>query len=106
MAGQPKLSEMVDSLPSYPLLRGSAASDGVDMPRLEKRLLALEPLSVKHTDGIRLDFKEGWLLVRPSGTEPKIRITAEAKTEAETSRLFNDCKQAIRDSGLVEGKSK
>jgi len=104
IAGQQKVSELVDSLPSYPLLRGSAAGDGVDMSRLESRLLALEPLSVSHTDGIKLDFKEGWLLVRPSGTEPKIRITAEAKTEAGAAQIYNNCKQAIRESTVMEGK--
>jgi phosphoglucosamine mutase len=104
IAGEQKLSGLVDSLPSYPLLRGSVASDGVDMSRLESQLLALEPLSVSHTDGIKLDFKAGWLLVRPSGTEPKIIITAEAKTEDEAARLYNGCMQAIRESTLVEGK--
>jgi phosphoglucosamine mutase len=32
-------------------------------------------------DGIRLSLKEGWLLIRASGTEPFIRVTVEGKTE-------------------------
>lgn len=32
-------------------------------------------------DGLRSDTAEGWVLVRPSGTEPYIRITSEAKNE-------------------------
>jgi phosphomannomutase/phosphoglucomutase len=31
-------------------------------------------------DGYRLDFGDGWVLVRPSGTEPLIRIYAEARS--------------------------
>ncbi len=31
-------------------------------------------------DGIRIDWDDRWVLVRPSNTEPVIRITAEAKT--------------------------
>lgn len=35
--------------------------------------------SVDRTDGIRLNFEDGWVLARPSGTEPLIRISAEAR---------------------------
>ncbi|MEM3030449.1 MAG: phosphoglucosamine mutase [Candidatus Micrarchaeia archaeon] len=39
-------------------------------------------------DGVRLDFDEGWLLIRPSGTEPVIRITCEHKSEKELKALY------------------
>jgi phosphoglucosamine mutase len=104
IAARQKLSNLVDSLPSYPLLRGSTASDGVAMSRLESRLGALEPISVSNTDGIKLNFQDGWLLVRPSGTEPKIRITAEAKSEATARQLYESCLQAIKDSIVAEGE--
>ena len=86
------------------MLRGSTVSDGVDMSRLESSLKALEPLSVSNTDGIKLNFRDGWLLVRPSGTEPKIRITAEAKSEENARQLYESCLQAIKDSVVTEGE--
>ena len=104
IAAKQKLSELVDSIPSYPLLRGSTVSDGVDMSRLESSLKALEPLSVSNTDGIKLNFRDGWLLVRPSGTEPKVRITAEAKSEENARQLYESCLQAIKDSVVTEGE--
>ncbi len=104
IAARQKLSELVDSIPSYPLLRGSTVSDSVDMSRLESSLKALEPLSVSNTDGIKLNFRDGWLLVRPSGTEPKIRITAEARSEETARQLYESCLQAIKDSAVAEGE--
>jgi phosphomannomutase/phosphoglucomutase len=41
------------------------------------------------TDGYRLDYDDGWVLIRPSGTESKIRVYAEAKTEKRAETLAN-----------------
>ncbi len=39
------------------------------------------PVRVSHMDGLRLEFAdESWLLLRPSGTEPVVRVCAEAPT--------------------------
>jgi len=39
-----------------------------------------------HTDGIRITGSGGWILIRPSGTEPYIRITAEGRDEKPLER--------------------
>lgn len=39
------------------------------------------------TDGLRVIFDDGWLLVRPSGTEPIFRCFAEAKTDKRAEEL-------------------
>ena len=93
-----KLSELVDSLPAYPLQRGSIVTGGINISDLESGLLVLNPESVGNTDGIKLNFSDGWLLVRSSGTEPKIRITAEAKSEERVMELYNKCLQLIKES--------
>ncbi len=89
IASRQRLSQLVDNIPCYPLLRGSIANEGVATSDLEKRLLAMEPLSVSSIDGIKLNFEDGWLLVRTSGTEPKIRVTAEAKSETRVRQLYD-----------------
>ena len=59
--------------------------------------MVLKPVSVSNIDGIKLNFSDGWLLIRPSGTEPKIRLTAEAKDEARVQRIYNSGLKAIKD---------
>ncbi len=101
IASRQKLSPLVDSIPCYPLLRSSMANEGVVVSDLARQLLALEPLSVNNIDGIKLNFKDGWLLIRASGTEPKIRITAEARSEARVHQLYDSGVSIIK--GCMKG---
>lgn len=48
------------------------------------------PVSVSHMDGLRLEFNdESWLLLRPSGTEPVVRIYAEASSIEHRDELLD-----------------
>lgn len=84
------LADPVDDMPDYVTLRESAdCPDEAKQPamaHLQGELAALGDTTV--LDGVRLDTDEGWALVRPSGTEPKLRVTAEAEVEAEANRLM------------------
>ncbi|MFC1870804.1 phosphopentomutase/phosphoglucosamine mutase [Chloroflexota bacterium] len=97
IASKNQLSTIVDEIPSYPILRGSIVDEGIVMTALEQRLMATDPISVSKIDGIRLGFEDGWLLIRCSGTEPKIRITAEAKIEIRTREIYDSAIKAISD---------
>jgi len=96
IAGENKLSGLLDDIPQYQIIRGSVAGAGVKASELEKRLLDMEPLSLSHIDGVKLNFNDGWLLIRASGTEPKIRITAEAKSEERLHQLYDDGVRVIK----------
>jgi phosphomannomutase len=43
-------------------------------------------------DGVKIDFEQGWVHLRPSNTEPVIRIYAEAGSETEAEGLLNKVK--------------
>ncbi len=49
-------------------------------------------------DGSRLSLKNGWLLVRASGTEPLIRLTVEGESLAAAKDIIGKATQVIRDN--------
>ena len=48
---------------------------------------------INRVDGLRIDWKDGWLHIRKSGTEPIVRIIAEARTKKEAEEL---CEKVIK----------
>jgi phosphoglucosamine mutase len=104
IAAENKLSGLADAVPVYPLFRGNIDSAGLDITRLNSILESMQPRGINRLDGIKLDFKDGWLLVRPSGTEPKIRLTAEAKTEKSARELYERGLAAVK-SAVNGGRS-
>ncbi len=44
---------------------------------------------VSYADGCKVYFRDGWIIVRFSSTEPRVRIFAEARTMGDARRLVN-----------------
>ncbi len=50
-------------------------------------------------DGTKLVFDDGsWLMIRPSGTEPKVRFYIEARTEEGKKAVFETAEKMTRDA--------
>ncbi|MGQ4554966.1 phosphoglucosamine mutase [Halobellus sp. GM3] len=100
VASEGPLSALVDDLPSYPIRRESVRTDekAAAMDRV-RELAAAEYASSTTLDGVRIDTDEGWFLVRSSGTEPLVRITAEARAEADAESLFEAARSLV-DRGI------
>ncbi|HEX54993.1 MAG: phosphoglucosamine mutase [Candidatus Altiarchaeales archaeon] len=52
---------------------------------------------VSYVDGIRIRNEDSWLLIRPSGTEPVIRITAEAKDNKTLRELVENAEKLVKE---------
>jgi phosphomannomutase/phosphoglucomutase len=80
------ISELVGEIPRYYTLKEK-------MPCKDKikllEGLKLEFPSANFTDGARIDYEDGWILIRPSGTEPIVRVFAEAKTKSMAEELLS-----------------
>jgi phosphoglucosamine mutase len=91
MASEDRLSTMVDALPRYPVKRESHKFEARRRAEVEERLReeaqGLDCDRLLTLDGYRAEFPDGWFLVRLSGTEPKVRVTVEARDERELERL-------------------
>ncbi|MEA1878617.1 MAG: phosphomannomutase/phosphoglucomutase [Bacteroidota bacterium] len=49
-----------------------------------------KPISVMDFDGYRLDYKDYWINIRPSNTEPYLRFIAEAKTKDQLDEIVGE----------------
>ena len=63
--------------------------------KTDKKKIGYE--SLETTDGLKLWFKSGWILIRPSGTEPMIRVVAEAKTKENAKKYLEIGKQYVEN---------
>ena len=52
------------------------------------------------TDGYRLDYDDGWVLARPSGTEPLVPVYAEARERDRAEELAAGMKRALESAGV------
>ncbi len=97
-------SELFNELPRY-----YAVKIKIPMPR-DKALEIVKALTNEYksrsarvvtVDGIRVDEEDYWFLVRPSGTEPVLRIMVEAKTPEKARQLAEELAEKARRLGTA-----
>jgi phosphomannomutase len=67
----------------------------LDDLKLPNSILNKKIERINRLDGIKLITKNNWLMLRKSGTEPIVRVYAEAKSEEEAERLLSAGKKII-----------
>ncbi|KGQ22686.1 phosphohexomutase domain-containing protein [Thermus filiformis] len=67
----------------------------LDRFREPRPLAGLEVERVEELDGIKWHFRGGWVLFRPSGTEPVLRIYCEAESPELVARVLEEAKRLV-----------
>jgi len=110
-----KIAEILDStaktiedlrkeIPSYPTEKIEiSCEDNIkfDVMKHLQKSFAEEYPEINTLDGVRIDFPDGWVLIRASNTSPLIRLTTEAKTKKlvnDFAKTFTDKTQIVIDS--------
>jgi len=99
------VSEFVEEAPEYITMRENFVCNEAKYSIVEKLGNSLKEAFPGYTDfstvdGVRLALKDGWLLVRASGTEPLIRLTVEGATH----KAAKDITQ--KASALIEAQTR
>lgn len=94
-----EVSEKGDSL-IHTLSKLTQYTTGTVIKVGEKDLVIKQVIDI---DGFKFVFEDqSWLMIRPSGTEPKVRFYVEARNEKQKEDLFTVAKKILSDLGLVK----
>ncbi len=90
------LSELVALTPAYAIVKDKAdvSQELLDQigPKLKEKF---SQQRVDTQDGVRVDWSDRWVHVRPSNTEPIIRIIAEAGEEDQAQSLVLEVREVL-----------
>ena len=85
---QRSLSAIVGALPRYVIVKDKLPRPNASLDAVYSALKTAFPDAVTDgQDGLRLAWSDRWVHVRPSGTEPIVRVIAEAPDEAGAREL-------------------
>jgi phosphomannomutase len=85
---QEPVSVLKAALPQYSIVKKSFAASSVNIGKWEKRIRSLfKGAKIDKLDGLKVHLGESWIIVRPSNTEPIVRIIAEAQDRETAEKL-------------------
>ncbi len=93
LAADRPLAERAAAVETYPIRRESVEVEDKQavMERVRERVDREEAAEAVSTlDGVRVEREAGWVLVRASGTQPLVRLTAEARSADDAEKLLVD----------------
>lgn len=93
------LSDLKRTYPQYVMEKDKIAlTEDVDLPVILERLQhKYQHEQCDTTDGLKIDFEQGWVHLRKSNTEPIIRIYSESVSEKRARALAHQMKVDIEE---------
>jgi phosphomannomutase len=93
--GKP-LSAIVARYPRYVIVKEKLERPGGPLDRVYESLRRVfGDAESDRQDGLRLSWRDRWLHVRPSGTEPVVRVIAEAPDEAQARQMIRISREQL-----------
>jgi len=90
------LRDLADALPKLVMVKVKLALPAEPWARIATRLRRqFDGLRVETRDGLRFSRGDAWVHVRPSGTEPVVRVIAESASDAGTRELIGRAREAL-----------
>jgi len=90
------LRELADSLPRYAMIKDKLDRGEVPWDQAVGRLQqTFEGWTLDTADGLRFSRGAEWVHVRPSGTEPVVRVIAESGDQERTSAIVEQARRAL-----------
>ncbi len=90
------LSALVEERPRYVIVKDKLDRPDVPLDAVYASLRLAFPDALADTqDGLRLDWPDRWVHLRPSGTEPIVRVIAEGPTDADARQLVADAREPL-----------
>lgn len=97
------LSRLNDRIPQYhQVKRKTPCPEDRKAAVMERLAGKAKGGRVDTTDGVKVFFDDGWVLVRPSGTEPIFRVFSEAKTTRRAESIADEYIRLVQE--YVESK--
>ncbi|MFC3476432.1 phosphoglucosamine mutase [Halobacterium litoreum] len=104
VADHGSLDALVEDVSSVPIRRESVRTDAKrDVVERVRGLVADRYANVTSVDGVRVDEDDGWFLVRASGTQPLVRVTAEARDSDRMRALFDSARDLVSTAARSVG---
>ena len=96
------VSELRKTLPNYCISKNRIdLTPDTDIDAILERAKELyKNERVNDKDGVKIDFKQGWIHLRKSNTEPIIRVYSEAATMEEADQLAKELIKDLRIRGF------
>jgi phosphomannomutase len=90
------LSAIVAGYPSYSIVKDKLDRPAGPLDTVYKALRkTFADAEADMQDGLRLTWSDRWVHIRPSGTEPVVRVIAEAPTEQEAQDLIKESRAPL-----------